>query len=481
MIKMGKKKQKKSKTIASTVCRIHKSKNFTLLSNAFLRSSNLSLASVGLLGRVMGLPEEWDYSVKGLTSICKEGETAIETVLKDLQEWGYLKISKLYPNETEDGRIHYFYDFYESSEKDKTLPFAVIAEGNMPSNKSGRCRVNKTDNFTIVSNALLRSTEISLKALGLLLRVLSFPDDWDYSVSGLVAICKEGKTAIDSALKELKNAHYLVVTKLYANMTASKGIEYVYDFFEMPISEEESEQHKEKVKAEAKAAVSGAGLSTELLKTAEFSSPQEGEKQGVENLCLDPLPLEVLPTENRPQYNTKEENKENKILMYQETINQSAVSGAKADHFVEKPVERLMDGYITDKEKIKAVIKENIEYDEYVDWIKLFGRDYMTVKVLDQIVNNMVWTAVSRRGRVIDDKVYSAQEVQDSLLRVNRACVERGYDVMKKTMGIHNPMGYLMSCLINLANGIDFIECYEDMSIDYDVRKNILHEDLYDD
>ena len=137
MIKMGKKKQKKSKTIASTVCRIHKSKNFTLLSNAFLRSSNLSLASVGLLGRVMGLPEEWDYSVKGLTSICKEGETAIETVLKDLQEWGYLKISKLYPNETEDGRIHYVYDFYESSEKDKTLSFAVIAEGNMPSNKSG--------------------------------------------------------------------------------------------------------------------------------------------------------------------------------------------------------------------------------------------------------------------------------------------------------------------------------------------------------
>lgn len=223
---MGK-KTKKSKTIASTVCRIHKSKNFTLLSNAFLRSSNLSLASVGLLGRVMGLPEKWDYSVKGLTSICKEGETAIETVLKDLQEWGYLKISKLYPNETEDGRIHYVYDFYESSEKDKTLPLAVISEGTMPSNKSGRCRVNKTDNFTIVSNVLLRSTEISLKALGLLLRVLSFPEDWDYSVSGLVAICKEGKTAIDSALKELKNAHYLVVTKLYANMTASKGIEYV--------------------------------------------------------------------------------------------------------------------------------------------------------------------------------------------------------------------------------------------------------------
>lgn len=433
---MGK-KIKKSKTVSSSVCRVHKSKNFTLLSNSFLRSSNLSLASVGLLGRVMGLPEEWDYSIKGLSSICKEGETAIETVLKDLQEWGYLKISKLYPNETEDGRIHYVYDFYESSEKDKTLSCTVMAEGNMPSNKSKRCRVNKTDNFTIVSSLLLRSKEISLKSLGLLLRVLSFPDDWDYSVAGLVFICKEGKTAIDSALKELKNIGYLVVTKLYANMTASKGIEYVYDFFENPISEDEAERHKEKVKAEAKAKVSGAELSTEMLKTADFSAPQEGEKQGVENLYLDDLPLEVLPTENRPQYNTKEQNKENKILCDEGSINQSAVSGTKAERFVENSAPRLIDGYITDKEKIKNIIKENIEYDEYVEWIELFGSDTMTVSGLDQIVSHMVRTAVSRRGRVIDDIVYSAQEVQDSLLRVNRACLDRGYDVMKKTMGIH--------------------------------------------
>ena len=477
---MGK-KIKKSKTVSSSVCRVHKSKNFTLLSNSFLRSSNLSLASVGLLGRVMGLPEEWDYSIKGLSSICKEGETAIETVLKDLQEWGYLKISKLYPNETEDGRIHYVYDFYESSEKDKTLSCTVMAEGNMPSNKSKRCRVNKTDNFTIVSSLLLRSKEISLKSLGLLLRVLSFPDDWDYSVAGLVFICKEGKTAIDSALKELKNIGYLVVTKLYANMTQSKGIEYVYDFFENPISENEADKHREKVKAEAKAKVSGAELSTEMLKTAEFSALQEGEKQGVENLYLDDLPLEVLPTENRPQYNTKEQNKENKILCDEGSINQSAVSGEEAVENVERTKGRLIDGYITDKEKIKNIIRKNIEYDEYVEWIELFGSDTMTVSGLDQIVSNMVRTAVSRRGRVIDDIVYSAQEVQDSLLRVNRACLDRGYDVMKKTMGIHNPMSYLMSCLINLANNIDFTQSYEDMSIDYDVRKNVLHEDLYDD
>ncbi len=163
--------------------------------------------------------------------------------------------------------------------------------------------------------------------------------------------------------------------------------------------------------------------------------------------------------------------------MYQDSINQSALSGSKAVENVERTADGSMDRYITDKEKIKAVIKENIEYDEYVEWIRLFGRDYMTVRMLDQIVSNMVWTAVSRRGRVIDDRVYSAQEVQDSLLRVNRACVERGYDVMKKTMGIKNPIGYLISCLINLANGIDFIEDYEQRSIDYDVNKMLGYDD----
>lgn len=476
---MGKQSKRRSKTVSSTVCRVHKSKNFTILSNAFLRSPNLSLASIGLMGRIMGLPDEWDYSVKGLSSICKEGETAIETVLSELQEWGYLKKTKLYPNETEDGRIHYVYDFYEYSEKDKTIPYAVIAEGEMPNNRSKRCRVNKTDNFTIVSSTLLRSTEISLKALGLLLRVLSFPDGWDYSVAGLVAICKEGKTAIDSALKELKNIGYLIVTKLYANMTESRQIEYVYDFFELPVSEEDAERHREKVKAEAKAKVSGSGAATELLKSSDISAPQEVEKQGVENLCLDDLPIDPLPTENRRQYNTKEQNTQNQILMYQGTINQSALSGRKAAQNVENSADGLTDGYITNKEKIRSIIKANIEYDEFAEWIELFGGDYITVKELDQIVGKMVMTATSRQGRVINGDIYSKQEVQDSLLRVNRACIERGIDIMRKSMDITNRMGYLMSVLIDLANGIDFIENSEERSIDYDVKHNVIG--LYDD
>ena len=56
--------------------------------------------------------------------------------------------------------------------------------------------VKKSDNFTILPNNILKNKDMSLKAIGLLCKMLSLPEDWDYSVEGLCRICKEGQTAI---------------------------------------------------------------------------------------------------------------------------------------------------------------------------------------------------------------------------------------------------------------------------------------------
>ena len=93
-------------------------------------------------------------------------------------------------------------------------------------------RVNKTKNDTVMSNEHLKDKRLSLKAKGLLSVMLSLPDTWDYSISGLVAICKEGETSVKSTLNELKSCGYLVVTKKMPNETESGRIEYVYDIFE---------------------------------------------------------------------------------------------------------------------------------------------------------------------------------------------------------------------------------------------------------
>lgn len=100
-------------------------------------------------------------------------------------------------------------------------------------------RVNKDKNYTTVNNTLVRDKFLSLKAKGLLLIMLSLPDEWDYSISGLAAICKEGRTAIEEALKELKENGYLIVEKLPPEKGTRNNFEYVYNIYEVPSSHRE--------------------------------------------------------------------------------------------------------------------------------------------------------------------------------------------------------------------------------------------------
>lgn len=93
-------------------------------------------------------------------------------------------------------------------------------------------RINKTADYTIMGNSHLREKEMSLKAKGLMSLMLSLPNDWDYSVAGLVSICKESDSSIKSALEELKKYGYLVITKKLPNQTESGKIEYEYNIFE---------------------------------------------------------------------------------------------------------------------------------------------------------------------------------------------------------------------------------------------------------
>ncbi len=95
-------------------------------------------------------------------------------------------------------------------------------------------KVEKTKNFTIMSNHHLQNKNLSLKAKGLLSYMLSLPSDWDYSLAGLVVNSKESKTSIRNTLNELKENHYLSITKLYPNQTESKKIEYIYNIYEEP-------------------------------------------------------------------------------------------------------------------------------------------------------------------------------------------------------------------------------------------------------
>lgn len=70
-------------------------------------------------------------------------------------------------------------------------------------------RVEKNKSYTVMSNHHLRNNKLSLKAKGLLSQMLSLPEEWDYTLSGLAAINKESKDAIRSAVVELEQAGYI--------------------------------------------------------------------------------------------------------------------------------------------------------------------------------------------------------------------------------------------------------------------------------
>ena len=145
-------------------------------------------------------------------------------------------------------------------------------------------RVNKTSDYTVISNYHLREKEMSLKAKGLLTLMLSLPGNWDYSISGLASICAENETAIKTGLKELKKFGYLKISKIFPNKErGNKKIEYVYEIFEKPLGEGKRQKEQETEK-------------------------QPLEKQKVENQGVENLPLESQAVENQGQLSTKELN-----------------------------------------------------------------------------------------------------------------------------------------------------------------------------
>lgn len=175
-------------------------------------------------------------------------------------------------------------------------------------------RVNKNKDYTVMSNIHLKDKKISLKAKGLLSQMLSLPDDWDYSIQGLVAINKENECAIKNALDELKECNYLIITKLMPNKTESGRIEYIYDIYEKP-------------------------------------QKQEGEKQEVENLGV-----EFLGLENQGQYNNKYKILKNKNIKY------NIYGEYKRIKLTEKEYKKLVDDYGEDFIKRQIML-----LDEYIE------------------------------------------------------------------------------------------------------------------
>lgn len=165
-------------------------------------------------------------------------------------------------------------------------------------------RVEKRSNFTVLDNTAIRDKDLSLKALGLYVKMMSLPPEWNYSVAGLAAICKEGMSSIRSALKELEQAGYLTRDR----KNNEKGyFVYEYTLRELPQTPCKEKQHTveshtvesyaEESQTEKHTQLNKESLSTKELNIKELNKEKENKNKGLSVSEADAVLSELIEDE----------------------------------------------------------------------------------------------------------------------------------------------------------------------------------------
>ena len=271
-------------------------------------------------------------------------------------------------------------------------------------------RIERTRDYTVMSNHHLRNANLSLKAKGLLSMMLSLPEDWNYTTRGLAKICKEGVDAIGAALRELEAAGYIVRHKLRDRQGRISDTEYV--IYEQP-----------------------------QLRKPDTDSPD------TENPYMDKPHTETPGTENPAQLNT---NISNKDLSNTNTSTTYPIKSYQKEGQTAQKRGRDKMGY-DEMDAYREIIKENIEYDILTVKLK------QDISMLDEIVDLLTETICTQKDSVIiAGDVYPSAVVKSKLLKLNAEHIEYVIDCMKSnTTEVRNIKKYLLAALFNAPSTMD--------------------------
>ena len=261
-------------------------------------------------------------------------------------------------------------------------------------------RIERTRDYTVMSNHHLRNANLSLKAKGLLSMMLSLPEDWNYTTRGLAKICKEGVDAIGAALRELEAAGYIVRHKLRDRQGRISDTEYV--IYEQP-----------------------------QLRKPDTDSPD------TENPYMD-----KPDTEKPAELNIEKSNTEKSI-----TYGSSTDSIPFRETAAARPPERKgRDAMsVTEIENYQELILENIEYDCLKQRYPLYLDD------LNEIVELLVETVCARRKTTrISGADFPHEIVRSRFLKLDSSHIEFVMDCLQKnTTQVRNMKQYLLAVLFN--------------------------------
>ena len=271
-------------------------------------------------------------------------------------------------------------------------------------------RVQRTRDYTVMSNYHLKDKGLTLKSKGLLSMILSLPEEWNYTTRGLASICKEGVDAIGSALKELETAGYIVRRQLRGANGRITDTEYII-----------------------------------------YEQPQPKK--------LDMLPSDVVsPDTENPDMVKPDTEKPAELNIEKSNTQKSITHGSSTDSipFREKtaarpPERKGRDAMsVTEIENYRELILENIEYDYLCREFATYRED------LDEIVELMVETVCARRKTTrIAGSDFPHEVVRSRFLKLDSEHIRFVMDSLQKnTTEVRNMKQYLLTVLFNASTTI---------------------------
>ena len=266
-------------------------------------------------------------------------------------------------------------------------------------------RVSKNRDFTVIANSVFKDRRLSAKAKGILVEMLSLPENWDYTLKGLKTLFSDGIDSIRQGIKELEENGYIVRERKRDARGRLGGMEYV--IYETP------EKAVENI--------------------VENSSPEQS------------APMIAEPTEDIP---AQDESAEDKAMLYKK-LNKSRTkeSITHLSNPYQSITEKVPDvmGY----DEARETVKENIEYE-------ILSERY-PVERLDEIVDIASEALCSKRSVFsLGKDTYPYALVKDRLLRLDSSHIEYILDCIDgNTTDIRNIKPYLLKTLINAPATMD--------------------------
>ena len=258
-------------------------------------------------------------------------------------------------------------------------------------------RVERTSDYTIMSNYHLRDKRLSLKAKGLLSQMLSLPEDWDYTLAGLCYINRESKDAIRTAIHELEQAGYI-----HRRQTTDSGGKFagnVYTIYERPQGPPPGEPSSEKPSS---------GNPTTGKPMPEKPTQRNIEKQNTDQSNTDSIPFRG-----------------------------SAAEPPEPKRTEPSPAEQM--------EEYRALIRNNIQYP------LLAAQNPEDTDLLDEIVELMTETVCARRKTTrVCGSDFPAEVVKSRLLKLDAEHIRFVLKCLREnTSKIKNIKQYLLATLYN--------------------------------